>query len=280
MPTFEHDGAVLSYDDTGERDLPPLILLPGLSEARTGWASLIRELKGRWRIVAVDHRGHGESSHAPGTYDLVHWGADTIALCDAVVGEPAVLVGHSLGGVVAHHVAVERPDLARAVFLEDPPLYLGSPEELHVSPFPTLFAMMQTSYRRMREEGATLDDYVALVRAAPALNGGGTIAEVIGEEAAALMAEALCRLDPEIFTGAVDGTGLAAARPERPVACPATVLRADPGLGPAFTVEHERRFLATNPHATVVLVEGASHLIHDEQPGRFLAELERFLSDL
>lgn len=51
------------------------------------------------------------------------------------------------------------------------------------------------------------------------------------------------------------------------------VLRADSDLGPAFTAEDEERFLRTNPHARAVVVEGASHQIHDEQPDCFLDEL-------
>lgn len=280
MPTIEHAGAVLAYDDDGGHDLTPVVLLPGLSEARTTWSAVQAALAGRYRVLALDHRGHGDSSHAPGTYDLPHWGGDAIALCEQVLRQPAVLVGHSLGGVVSHHVAVERPDLVRGVFMEDPPLYLGDRDETGASVFPALFGLMQTVYRRMRDDGADLAAYIEVLQAAPAMNGAGTMAEVLGEDRTAAMAEALRALDPEIFTGAIDGTALLAARPDRALPCPVAVLRADGALGAAFTDAHQARFLATNPHARVTLVAGASHLIHDEQPDRFVEELELFLSGL
>ena len=58
------------------------------------------------------------------------------------------------------------------------------------------------------------------------------------------------------------------------------MLRADPSLGAAFTPEDEARFLATNPDATVELVGGASHVIHDEQPGRMLEVVRRALAGI
>ena len=280
MPQLEHDGAILAYDDTGEADLPPVVLLPGLSGARTTWRPVADGLRGRFRVIAVDQRGHGESSHVPGTYTLEHYGADTVALCDHVLDRPAVLVGHSLGGVIAHHVALERPALVRGVFLEDPPLYFGVRDEAEASPFPALFALMRDAFRERHAKGAGLDVWVDGVRRMPAMNGAGTMGDVLGEEGSLASAQAFFSLDPEIFTPAVEGTALAAARPGAPLPCPVTVLRADPSVGPAFTADNEARFLATNPHATVTLVEGASHLIHDEQPARFLDELLRFVDSL
>jgi pimeloyl-ACP methyl ester carboxylesterase len=54
---------------------------------------------------------------------------------------------------------------------------------------------------------------------------------------------------------------------------PALVLRADPALGAAFGPQDEARFLDVNRDARVVVVDGASHAIHDEQPARFTEEL-------
>jgi pimeloyl-ACP methyl ester carboxylesterase len=60
---------------------------------------------------------------------------------------------------------------------------------------------------------------------------------------------------------------------DAPIARPVRVLRAEPALGAAFTEADEARLLKVNPEATVVLVEGTSHAIHDEVPERFTAEL-------
>jgi pimeloyl-ACP methyl ester carboxylesterase len=275
VPEFERDDVVLAYDDVGQGDGPPIVLLHGLSQARTTWAGFVPSLSQGRRVVAVDHRGHGESSHAPGTYDLSHYGPDAVAFCDQVVGEPAVLVGHSLGGVIAQYVARERPDLVVAVVLEDPPLFFGEATEEPNSGVATFFPMMREMLRGLRDRGAALEEYEAVVRAAPALNGSAaTMADILGEEGTRAQAEAWRRLDPEVFTPAIDGGALAGAEPEVPISCPIRLLRADPALGPAFAPAHEERYVAANPHAVVEEVTGASHAIHDEQPGRMLAAIE------
>ncbi len=79
--------------------------------------------------------------------------------------------------------------------------------------------------------------------------------------------------DPEIFTPAIEGGSLASPLIDAPIACPARVLRAEPALAAAFSPADAARFQKVNPGATVVLFEGASHAIHDEQPERFTAEL-------
>src|SRR4051812_41086378 len=124
MAAFDHDGVLLAYDDTGESGLPPVLLLHGVSSARSTWHRLVPTLDGRCRTPALDLRGHGESGHDPGTYTLEHYAPDVIAFLEDRVDQPVVLIGHSLGGVVAATVAQQRPDLVRAVLLEDPPLYL------------------------------------------------------------------------------------------------------------------------------------------------------------
>ncbi len=277
---FEGDGISLSYDDTGASDLPAIVFLHGLSMARSSWARFVPDLVGRFRVVRLDQRGHGESSHVPGTYVLDTYVADTLAFLEDVVAEPAVLVGHSLGGVIAHAIAQGRPDLVRAALLEDPPLYvlerMGAEQQSRegASSVAAMFAVMQQLTREMQGRNAPIEEYEAMVGAVPALNGAGTMAEVLGPDGTRAMAESFSRLDPDIFTAAIDVSAIT-GRPDLsvPLECPTVVLRADPALGPAFTADDEARFLQTNPHARVAVFEGASHAIHDEQPARFLDEL-------
>lgn len=277
---FESDGVSLGYDDTGASGLPAITFLHGLSMARSSWAPFVPDLEGRFRVVRLDQRGHGESSHAPGTYVLDTYVADTVAFLEAVVAEPAVLVGHSLGGVIAHAIAQRRADLVRAVLLEDPPLYvvdrMGAAEQQsreQASAVAAFFPVMQGLTREMQGRNAPIEEYEAMVGGVPALNGAGTMAQVLGPDGTRAMAESFSRLDPDIFTAAIDGSAISGSPDHPALACPAVVLRADPALGPAFTADDEARFLKAHPHARVVVVEGASHAIHDEQPNRFLDEL-------
>ena len=271
---------VLAYDDTGERDLSPVVLLHGLSSARSTWRRLTTALAGRYRVLAFDDRGHGESAHAPGTYTLPYYTADAVAFVERVAGRPAVLVGHSLGGVIAACVARSRPDLTRGVLLEDPPLFVGTRERDEANPFLVMFGLMRGVLTEMQARTATVEEYESLVRAAPSMNGRGSMAEVLGEDGVRAQAAAMARLDPEVLTPAIEGAALDGADPEVPLGCPSLVLRADASLGAAFAGEDEAPFLTANPEAAVTEIDGASHLIHDEQPERFLVEVEGFLKEL
>jgi pimeloyl-ACP methyl ester carboxylesterase len=278
MAVFQRDGLSLAYDDTGA-GLPPMVFLHGLSMSRASWDRFLPDLGDLFRVVRLDQRGHGESSHAPGTYVLDTYLADTVAFLEEIVRGPSILVGHSLGGVIAHGVAQTRPDLVDAVLLEDPPLYVvdrmnGGVSREEASSVAAMFPLMQNLCREMQGRAATPDEYEAMVAAVPALNGSGTMAEAIGRDAARAMAVAFSCLDPEIFTPAIDGSAISGASdPSATLERPAVVLRADPALGAAFSEADEARFLVANPAARVVMVAGASHAIHDEQPERFLDEL-------
>jgi pimeloyl-ACP methyl ester carboxylesterase len=278
MAQFERDGAVLAYDDTGGGSRTPLLFLHGLSSARSTWARFVPAFATERRVLTLDHRGHGESMHVSGTYTLDHYGPDTAELCERVVGEPAVLVGHSLGGVVAHTVAWSRPDLVRGVLLEDPPLYVGERDVADDS-YTMIFTLMRQVISDLQSRRAPLEDYETIIASAPS-RAGGTLADLLGDEGTRAQARAMAALDPEVFTAAIDGTGLAGAAPETPLSCPIRLLRSDPARGSAFTAEHEARFRRTNPHAVVTEIEGASHLIHDEQPERVLSEVRALLDDL
>jgi pimeloyl-ACP methyl ester carboxylesterase len=277
MAFFAHDGLQLAYEDDGAG--LPLVLLHGLSMSRRTWDQFVPDLTKEFRVVRLDQRGHGESSHASGTYVLDTYIADTIAFIEGVVREPSMLVGHSLGGVIAHGVAQMRPDLVRSVLLEDPPLYVvdrmrEGQERGEASSVASMFPVMQQLSRDMRARNAPVDEWDAMLANIPTLNGRGVMREVLGPDVTRAMADAFSRLDPEIFTPAIEGSAIS-GKPDlsKAIDCPAGVLRADPSLGPAFSAEDEDRFLTTNPHACVVVFEGASHQLHDEQPDRFMDEL-------
>lgn len=99
------------YDEKGEGE--PLVLMHGgLVDARF-FNENIGPLAERFHVFTPERRGHGHTPDVEGpiTYDLM--ARDTIAFLDAVVGEPAHLVGHSDGAFVAMLVAMRRPDLVR-----------------------------------------------------------------------------------------------------------------------------------------------------------------------
>src|SRR5258706_8844151 len=91
-------GVEVAFDEEGPVDGRPLVLLHGLTDDRRSYAPVVEDLAARYRLLTVDLRGHGESSHAP-RYRAVDYAADIAELVRARVAGPAVVLGHSLRGL-------------------------------------------------------------------------------------------------------------------------------------------------------------------------------------
>jgi len=94
------DGTELHVERYGPPGAPPLILAHGWGAGAEEWAYLRGALAGRFRLLAFDLRGHGRSSPAPsGDYSPDALAGDLAAVADLAGDRPAVLLGHSAGGM-------------------------------------------------------------------------------------------------------------------------------------------------------------------------------------
>ncbi len=110
----------------------PVVLLHGIGRSAGVWQPLVKQLKGKnYRLVAFDLLGFGDSPKPLWPdYDIdTHTDAVIANLQWQHFGEPVVLIGHSLGALVALRLAARRPDLVRHVILYEMPLYEGLPEK-------------------------------------------------------------------------------------------------------------------------------------------------------
>ena len=115
------DGVSLAYELWGDPADPPVVLLHALGEAAAGWGRVTEALARSRRVCAVDLRGHGASART-GRYSLELMRDDVIGLVEALDLRSSVLVGHSMGGMVAYLVAMARPDLITGLVLEETPI--------------------------------------------------------------------------------------------------------------------------------------------------------------
>jgi pimeloyl-ACP methyl ester carboxylesterase len=273
MPTIDNSGLELNYLEAGRDDRPALVFLHGLSDSAESWAEVAQQLGNDHRVLCLDFRGHGRSSRATGTYRLPHYASDAAALIERVAGGSAVLVGHSLGGLVAAHLAQTRPELVRGAYLEDPPLFLGTPERFGETTFATLFPIIQDQIRAMQSQQLSVDAAAALIAKSFADAG----APPMTEQALRAIATAWLRFDASAFDYAIDLSLFDGFDPVRSIACATHVIRADPELGPAFFERDEKPMRAGSAGVTFTVVRGASHSIHHEQPVTFARDLSVFL---
>lgn len=97
---------------------PPLVLVHGFTGTQQDWMDHVDWLSESWRVVTYDHRGHGLSDRAEG-YSLQALRDDLALLLDMLDAEPAVLLGHSMGGMVVQELVLSQPDTAAALVLMD-----------------------------------------------------------------------------------------------------------------------------------------------------------------
>ncbi len=115
------DGLTLRADRFGDADAPPVVLLHGGGQTRHAWGATGMSLAGTGRsAIAVDLRGHGDSDRSPdGDYSVDAFVGDVRAIV-AALGAPPVLVGASLGGMAALLAVGESPHAdAEALVLVD-----------------------------------------------------------------------------------------------------------------------------------------------------------------
>ncbi len=116
------NGIVLNYSE-GPDNGPPLLLIHGQVVDWQNYARALPGLAAHYHVFAVDCYGHGRSAQVPEKYTAAAMGADFAQFIDEVIGQPAVVSGHSSGGLLAVWLAANAPDLVLGVILEDPPLF-------------------------------------------------------------------------------------------------------------------------------------------------------------
>lgn len=97
----------IAYTDLGSG--PPVVFIHGLAEDKSSWRPQLGALAG-YRTIAIDLRGHGETSLGAAEGTLQQLRDDLIGFLSEVTG-PATIVGFSLGGTIALSAAAARPDL-------------------------------------------------------------------------------------------------------------------------------------------------------------------------
>lgn len=124
MPFLELPDTTLFFTDQGEG--PPLVLVHGYTCDSFDWTWSLPRLLEHFRVIAFDRRGEGRSGPAA-DLSMDRQLGDVEAVIDLLGGESPIVVGHSLGGAIVSCLAVERPGLARAIVVLDPP-YAAEPE--------------------------------------------------------------------------------------------------------------------------------------------------------
>jgi pimeloyl-ACP methyl ester carboxylesterase len=112
---LEHDGCHLAYRVEGSG--PPIVFIQGVGLHGEGWRPQVDALAPRYACLSFDNRGMAASQPVAGRLSVERMATDTLALIDAAGWSSAHLVGHSLGSLVALHVALTARSRVRSLAL-------------------------------------------------------------------------------------------------------------------------------------------------------------------
>jgi pimeloyl-ACP methyl ester carboxylesterase len=126
MRQLDRDGVALYYEEAGEGE-PPVFLVHGWCCDHTYFAPQVEHFAERGhRVVAVDLRGHGKSDKPHQRYAMQDFADDLAWMCQHLELTKPVVVGHSMGGIVAFDLAARYPHLPSAVVMLDAAVVLPS----------------------------------------------------------------------------------------------------------------------------------------------------------
>ena len=239
-------------------DGPGILVLHGLMGRARTWWPVSRWLTRYGRVVGLDARGHGRSPHRGGPWRTEDFVADAAGLIEALDLAPAVVIGHSMGGLHAWALAATHPSLVRAVVVEDlAPDQRGRTVDAWRAYFDS-WPVPVASLAHVREFFGPLGDYFTEC-VAERDDGYHLIASL--DELYAIAAE----------WGERDYWALV-----EKVECPLLVLEPEHSAMPAGQLaEIAARTAGPARH---VVIRGAGHVIHEDAPEAYRGAVEAFLS--
>ncbi|HWC33370.1 MAG TPA: alpha/beta hydrolase [Mycobacteriales bacterium] len=147
------DGARIHYRAWGEAGtLPGIVLLHGGAAHSGWWDHIAPQLSVGRRVIAVDLSGHGDSAWKA-EYDRSQWAREVVAAVRAEALDPAIFIGHSMGGWVSVFAGVLEPDAVREVIAIDSPFTEVPPEEAPIAarrPATKIYPSLEDALPRFR----------------------------------------------------------------------------------------------------------------------------------
>jgi pimeloyl-ACP methyl ester carboxylesterase len=115
MPTAKIGDLQLYYEEYGQG--PPLIMVLGLGQDTATWGFQVAELSKHVRLIVFDNRDTGNSSQCSEDYSTETMARDILGLMDHLAIDRTHLLGTSMGGMIAQHVALMAPERIGSLIL-------------------------------------------------------------------------------------------------------------------------------------------------------------------
>jgi 3-oxoadipate enol-lactonase len=264
MPFLETNGARLRYELDGPEGAPVVALSNSLSTDLRMWNPQLPALAANYRVLRYDVRGHGQSQAVPAPYSVEMLADDLAGLLDGLALGPAHIVGLSLGGMTAQVLAIRRPELCASLALVATTCQ---------PPFGT-----QAAWAARAEEVRRTGDY-SLVEGPMLERWLSRRFRRTNPAGLSLVREMIQSTSMEGYVGACLAIGgLEACGKLRHFPHPVRIWAGEED--PGTTLEDAQTIAAGIPHAKLVVVEHARHLLNWDQEAQFTPSLLHWLAEV
>ena len=249
--TTVSSGVRIQWRAWGQADRPGLILLHGGGAHSAWWDHIGPHLTTDRRVLAIDFSGHGDSGRRA-TYDIESWAAEVVAVAgEAGFADGLVVVGHSMGALVALSCVPRLGDAVAGAILVDPPVRIPD-----------------TAQRLLRDRFATKPVRIYPDREAAVRSWRPSPRQFVIPHVGRHIAEESIREVDGGWTWKFDPANFDRSEPDphqwTPSPCPVTVLRAEHGmLSPDMADLLERR---VGPRVRITQMPGAGHHVMLDRP--------------
>jgi pimeloyl-ACP methyl ester carboxylesterase len=267
-------GHAISYVEAGSG--PLLVLIHGMAGSAENWNAVIEPFALRHTVIAPDFPGHGRSGPGGGDYSLGSLASGLRDLLLTLGHERATLVGHSLGGGVAMQFTYQFPELVeRLVLVSSGGLGPDVSPVLRAAALPGADLFITVTAEAGRRAGSVLGRGLGMLGMRPSADvaevarGYASLAD--GERRRAFLATLRAVVGTEgQRVDALDRLYLAEA-------LPLLILWGE--RDPIIPVAHAEEAHRELPNSRLEIFPGVGHLPQVEEPGRFVAALERFFAE-
>lgn len=268
------EGGRLEYGVTGKPHAPALLLLHGIRNTKLLFAPILPALAERYRVIAVDIRGHGNSvSH--GSFSFEQIVTDLIQLLEKEQLEQVTVVAASFSAVPAQMLAIREPKRVASLVLLDGGYYsLGdvpgfNREKVVERLSTTRFSSVEEAERQFAERYGTRVMPEGWMRDELLKREDGSYGyRLPGEAFSAYFQEYSIHCQPELF---------------QQLTCPVLLLLADDSLLSKEEQQFHRQAVATYQRivkqAKVKMIPEAQHLLMVTHPKETVNEIHDFLSE-
>ena len=255
MPFLHRDGVALYVEHTAGR-APPVLLVHGWCCDHRHMAPLAEHYSGKGHaVVSLDLRGHGRSDKPRQAYPIGIFADDVAWCCRELQLHQPVLIGHSMGGIVAYEVAARAPQLPGAIVMLDAAVVMPAAVRDAV---PHLLGLLSGP-----NYAATLRDFVANALFLPS-DDAVRKANILHDMASA---------PQHVMAAAFAGLGEHDAQASGRVGAPALYIAADEAL-PRCDMARLRELL---PQLQFGQTVGSGHFCQLEVPEQLQPMIDRFL---